>query len=162
MEVIGACNFPHERGIPSVMWCGVVWCGVMWWDVTWYDMWWGVMGDVVWCDVWCDVVWLCDVTMWCDVMVWCDVVWCDISCDDVMTWCDKVMWCDEMFYRNLVIKQLSHNWVLSKPDTASGYRSNIHYTIIAYNKISCDHCYCTIRKLFSSLAHTASSWHVQQ
>ena len=54
-----------------------------------------MLGDVMWCDGWCDVMW-CDVwldvkrchvrVMWCK---WCDVMWwwCDVMC----------MWCKSPF-----------------------------------------------------------------
>ena len=51
---------------------GVVWCGVVMWGLVF------VCVYVMWCVVWCGVVW-CEswwlfVSMWC--VVWCCVVWC--------------------------------------------------------------------------------------
>jgi hypothetical protein len=67
----------HVTVCGGVVWCGV-WCVVVWW-----------CGGVVWCGVvWCGVVW-CGV-VWCGV-VWCGVVWCGVVWCGVV-WC-RVVWC---------------------------------------------------------------------
>jgi hypothetical protein len=122
-------------GRDDVMWCDDdLWCDdvMMWYDVMWCDD-----DDVMWCDVWCDVMrcdvmwWHCDVIQWCDVMwcdvLWCDVMWCvmwcvmtvmcDVMCDDVMWlwWCDGVccdvtMWCDDVMLCDDVMMWCDMMW----------------------------------------------------